>query len=303
MSRAKRWVFTLNNWTADEQNALQLAAPATAYCVWGRETGENNTPHLQGYVEFPSAIRFTTVKNRLGSSRYHLEVARGSAAQNRAYCIKDGDFTEHGELPAGGQGQRTDLDRFYDWSDAFVISNGRGPTTPEVARDFPAIITRYPRVMEVLRLRSQRQLFIEHAQPRGWQQRLRDTLEEDADDRKIHFVVDEEGGVGKSWFVRWYLDLHPDDTQMLATGRVADVAHAVRERTRVFLIDVPRGGLQFLQVQVLEAMKNRLIFSPKYCSTTKRLEHVPHVVVFTNEHPADVGIQLTADRYSWISTE
>ena len=300
MSRAKRWVFTLNNWSSDEQDALEAAAPATNYIVWGREVGENNTPHLQGYVEFPAAIRFTTVKNRLGSARFHLEVARGSATQNRAYCTKDGDYTEHGDPPTVGQGQRTDLDRFYDWSDAFFVGHGRGPTTPEVAGEFPAILTRYPRVMEVLRLRTQRQLFIENPQPREWQQRLRLELESDADDRKIHFVVDPDGGCGKSWFVRWFLDLHPDDTQMLSTGRVADVAYAVRARTRVFLIDIPRGGLEFLQTQVLEAMKNRLIFSPKYASGTKTLFQTPQIAVFTNEHPVDVNMQLTVDRYNYI---
>lgn len=297
-SRAKRWVFTLNNWTEDElQTILDAGRLRASYLVVGREQGEQGTPHLQGYVEWHVPIRFSTCK-RILSDRAHLEIARAPAPENRAYCTKENDFEEIGTCPTTGQGRRTDLDRFFDWSDEFAENNGRPPRTPEIARSHPAIATRFPRILEIVRLRCERSLFHQSPQPRDWQRRLREHLDAPPDDRKITFVVDPDGGLGKSWFVRWFLDINPAETQVFRPARVQDIAHAVRCRTKYFFFDVPRNGLAYLQFQVLESLKDRVVFSPKYNSTTKMLDHVPHVVVFCNEHPTD--LEMTYDRYEYF---
>lgn len=301
-SRAKRWVFTLNNWTANElANILDAGRTNAEYLVVGRECAPTTgTPHLQGYVEWNAACRFQTCKNRLGP-RVSVRIARADAAANRTYCTKEGDFEEIGECPTRGQGRRTDLERFFDWADEFGRENGRPPTTPEVARVHPTIAVRYPRCLEVIRLRCERSLFHHQPQPREWQQRLYDDLVAEPDDRKIKFVVDPTGGLGKSWFVRWFLDQHPSDCQVFRPARVQDIAHAVRVRTKYFFFDVPRNGMEFLQFQVLEQLKDRLIFSPKYQSTTKQLLSVPHVVVFCNEHPTES--EMSNDRYEYVNTD
>jgi len=46
--RLRRFVFTLNNYTEDEEAALQEFAQTTQWFIMGKETGENSTPHLQG---------------------------------------------------------------------------------------------------------------------------------------------------------------------------------------------------------------------------------------------------------------
>jgi len=303
--RAKRWCFTLNNPTANEvQHVIAFATQEPRLCdylVFGRELSSTGTPHLQGYVIFTTAHRLRAAKQSLGSDRFHLQVARGTPSQNRTYCTKENDYEEFGECPQVTQGRRTDLERFFDWADDFTSENGRPPTTPEAAATYPAILVKHGRLMDVVRLRAQRSLF--HVNPvlREWQQHLKDALDQPPDDRKIKFVIDPEGGLGKSWFVRHYLDIHPQTTQVFRPGKVSDLAHAVKIHCNVFLFDIPRDGLQFLQVQVLEMLKDRVIFSPKYHSQTKFLSSVPHVVVFTNEHPADVGITLTADRYDFVN--
>lgn len=303
-SRAKRWCFTLNNWTQPEYDALSVASSDASarvvYLIFGKETGESGTPHLQGYVEFQAAVRFTTVKNRLGLQRAHLQVARGSPQQNRDYCSKDGDYEEFGSFEPAQQGRRSDLEGFYEWADTFAEEKGRPPTTPEIAKEHPTIITRYRNIREIVQLRVGRRLFHPDPEPRAWQQSLADKLNEGASDRKIIFVVDPDGNSGKSWFCRWWYDQHPDCTQLMSIGRAQDIAHSVKVQTQYFLFDIPRGGLQFLQKQVLESLKNRWIYSPKYSSTYKELWCVPHVVVFSNEHPSDVeGFEFTPDRYEW----
>lgn len=98
---AKHWCFTLNNWTEDERGdveALYLLGDV-AYLVYGQEKGDEGTPHLQGYISFHDRHRLGYVKPKI--PRAHFEIARGSPAQNRDYCTKDGVFWEAGAVPKG----------------------------------------------------------------------------------------------------------------------------------------------------------------------------------------------------------
>lgn len=298
MSRAKRWCFTLNNYTNAEH--LHLAGAigderlGIEYLIYGKETGESGTPHLQGFVIFKAAVRLSTAKSRLALGRAHLEVARGSPQQASEYCKKDGDYEEYGELPEVTQGRRTDLDSFFQWADEFCNDNGRPPTYEDAAVEHPGIITKFPRALAVAEARCARPK-ISTGEPREWQVDLKDELLEPPDDRSVTFVVDEEGGKGKSWFVRYWLDNHRD-TQFMSVGKRDDLAHIVEPQTKYFLFDVPRGQMEFFQYSIVEQLKNRLVFSPKYLSRTKTLYKMPHVVVFSNEMP-DFE-KLTHDRFN-----
>jgi hypothetical protein len=107
-SRGRRWVFTLNNYTADDENRLNSLHDGIAkYLVYGRETAATGTPHLQGFIIFNDSRRFNNVRETLGS-RCHIEQSRGSNIDASEYCKKDGDFVEYGQLPSAG-GTRTDL--------------------------------------------------------------------------------------------------------------------------------------------------------------------------------------------------
>jgi len=106
MNRGRAWCFTLNNYTKEDVERIQ--GIVCKYLILGDETGESGTPHLQGYVSFATAKRFTAVKELLGE-RCHIENARGSAAENRAYCSKQKVLYEAGTIPAPGK--RNDLTR------------------------------------------------------------------------------------------------------------------------------------------------------------------------------------------------
>lgn len=118
--RAKVWCFTLNNYTNDDENALQDIEIAI-YILYGREVGENGTPHLQGMVEFPIRKTFNQVKAINGLQRAHIEVCYNPQASVE-YCKKDGDVFERGEL-SRGQGRRSDLDETMDR----LVSNSLSP--------------------------------------------------------------------------------------------------------------------------------------------------------------------------------
>lgn len=93
--RSRYWCFTLNNYDLEDEADIQ-AARNLQYLVYGREVGENGTPHLQGYIEFTDRVRMATIKNRTNCQEMHLEVAKGNAAQNRVYCTKQGSYHEEG---------------------------------------------------------------------------------------------------------------------------------------------------------------------------------------------------------------
>lgn len=69
------------------------------YYVFGKEVAPTSgTVHLQGYVYFKNGRTVVSVRKALAGA--HIEVAKGSAEQNRVYCCKGGDFEESGEIPA-----------------------------------------------------------------------------------------------------------------------------------------------------------------------------------------------------------
>lgn len=100
-SRSRSYVFTLNNFNADDVLDLRQSGRElrdVKYLVFGREIGESGTRHLQGYVQFKQPKSFAAAKRWI-SSRAHVEKANGKPWQAADYCKKDGDFEEFGVAP------------------------------------------------------------------------------------------------------------------------------------------------------------------------------------------------------------
>lgn len=289
----KHWCFTLNNYTQAEQIHLStlINNDQVNYLIYGREVGDNNTPHLQGFISFSLRKRLNNVKDLIGA-RCHLEAARGTPAQNREYCSKDGDFDEYGTLPSP-QGKRSDWDSYVE----YVQSLGRVPTQLEMARDFPALYARYATAMRTIAQANLDPVSLVPADTvlREWQEELSDELDSEPDDREIKFLIDHEGNTGKTFFCR-YLISRRDDVQVLRVGKRDDLAYAIDETKRVFIFDIPRTQMEFLQYPVLEMLKDQMVFSAKYHSVMKTLGQTPHVVVFGNEHP-DLN-KMSMDRFN-----
>lgn len=112
MSRVRAWVWTLNNFTAEDVvkiSELGVGDGADiSYLCYGKEVGESGTPHLQGYVYTRNPVGLSWVRKRI--PRAHFEVSRGRPDQAIAYCEKDGDFNERGVRPKSsiekGEGEK-----------------------------------------------------------------------------------------------------------------------------------------------------------------------------------------------------
>lgn len=296
MSQAKRWVFTINNYSDEDVARLNALGDTVTYLVYGDEVGENGTPHLQGFVIFDRSTRFNLAKERIGANA-HIEVTRGTSEQAANYCKKDGSFTEYGSLPQS-QGKRSDWDKYREW----VLELGRRPTRRELASTFPSLYARYSRkCFEIADAFLPAPRLVDQPPRVGWQEDLRNSIGDcgSAPPRQIAFVVDPHGGGGKSWFCQYCLSMFPERTQVLRIGKRDDLAYAIDESKDIFLVDVPRNQMTFLQYSVLEMLKDQMVFSPKYESTFKILRFKPYVIVLCNEAP-DMN-ELTADRYNIIN--
>jgi len=287
---AKNWCFTLNNYTDEDLERINGLGNQVQYLVVGKETGENGTPHLQGFVSLPQRKRMAFVKALIGGNP-HVEVARNVPASIQ-YCKKDGDFTEIGAI-AGGSGSRTDIDAFKEDVKGGNLSL---KSIRELHSETYAKYTRF--CLEYIQDHAPNKELPAHAL-RDWQQALNHSLNMEPDDRTITFCVDVTGNSGKTWFAHYYASLHPDKVQVLQPGRKADMAYALDATIRVLFIDAPRSKQgEFIQYDFLEDVKNGYVFSTKYESRVKQLEKC-HVCVMMNEQP-DME-KLSLDRYNIIN--
>lgn len=173
---AKNYIFVVNNYESLLDPDLW---PHMAFCIYQEEVGESGTPHLQGYVQFTQKRTFATVSQLPGLESAHIEVARGSPADNIAYCTKEegrlGGPYEYGTRPTKGQGARKDLDVISDQLKA-------GHSLKRIAEEFPSDFIRYHRGFAALQ---------SHVAPRR------------SDHMKTQvFVLFGAGGTGKSTFAR-----------------------------------------------------------------------------------------------------
>lgn len=296
--RGKYWVFTLNNPTDGEKLAVAALGQRefVQYLVVGREVAPTTgTPHLQGYIIFTSLHTLRRVK-LLISQRVFAQRAAGTPTQAADYCKKEGDYDEYGTLPTQTGGRRSDWEHFRE----FVVNHQPGRILDrEIFECFPGLYARYRESIHgfIDLIRGPISLVEDGAELRpGWQQDLYEYLETPANDREVRFYVDGAGDIGKSWFCRYMLTKKPDDVQVLCVGKRDDLANSIDGDKSIFLFDVPRGTMECLQYPVLEMLKNRMVYSPKYHGPMKKFRTPVHVIVFCNEEP-DYN-RMSADRFN-----
>lgn len=94
-SPSKKWCFTLNNYTSENENDIR--SKIESVCKqggFGKEVGESGTAHLQGWVEFKIKSRPVGIFPK----GMHWEKMKGSITDSITYCSKDGDYWGVGHL-------------------------------------------------------------------------------------------------------------------------------------------------------------------------------------------------------------
>jgi len=105
----RSWIWTLNNYTdAEVKELLGGDIGDLRFLCFGKEVGEQGTPHLQGYAEFHKPISVIGLKKRLGP-KLHLEGRRGTQTEAVLYCSKESVLYRRGTPARETQGARMDL--------------------------------------------------------------------------------------------------------------------------------------------------------------------------------------------------
>lgn len=105
ISPAKRWCFTLNNYTEEEISAIVPLFKEYCDCAFfSHEIGDSGTPHLQGYVEFivqrrPMSVIDCTTRIHWGDKDGKPCTRKATRAKNLAYCTKDNALVFSWGLP------------------------------------------------------------------------------------------------------------------------------------------------------------------------------------------------------------
>lgn len=291
-----RWCYTLNNPVLDRVPTHERMS----YHVHQLEAGAFGTQHFQGYFEVSgNRVRRSTVARWPGLQGSHLEVARGTAADNTAYCTKDegriqGPWID-GEPLADppGRGHRTDLHEVMD-------AIRTGVSDLELFISHPSVMANHHRFVTLFRAEYLSSLVVRAPLvPRlgTWQTGLWNQLDMPVDPRKIIWLWSVAGNIGKSYFANHY---RPDSSAVINGGRHSDiycVLEPIVTSLRTVFFDFAKSNTIY-PYAVMEQLKNGIFTNSKYVSRQVRFNPV-HVVVFANA-PPDIN-EMSADR--WATTQ
>lgn len=243
VNKAKKWIFTYNNYTLEEIGPIVLIFNSLcSKWVFQEETGENGTKHLQGCIFLKEKMRPTELKL---NKKIHWEVMKGTDLEAITYCSKNST--------------RTGL--IYK-SDNVIL----------------------PKPLKIIN------------ELRPFQIEIETMLLEEANDREIIWIYDEEGGKGKSSFCRYLI--HKYEACYITEGKKTDIINMIynyvlNQDLNMVLLDVPRDN-KSVSYKSLEEIKNGIICNTKY-ETGMRLINPPHIVIFANFYP-DTS-KFTSDRW------
>jgi len=108
------FVFTFNNYSAEQVEQVKALSTQSRYLVFGYEVGESGTPHLQGYCQLLKKVSLSKIGKMFP---WHVEPTVGSPAQASAYCKKSGNIEEFGTLSTPESGGDAEQQKWREISD------------------------------------------------------------------------------------------------------------------------------------------------------------------------------------------
>lgn len=295
--RLKNFCFTLNNYT--QQDIDYLSDFYDAYCnylIYGKEEGDNtHTPHLQGYIQLKKQTRFNTIKKLL--CRYHLEKAMGTPEQNMIYCSKGGCYVEFGTPLIKGSNKivkeniREQIKKCKSYNEVLEI---------EGIEKYLKFGKEYYYSLDKRRPEDYKDITL-----RPFQKKIVDYLNQEGTNREILFVIDKEGGKGKTFLCSYLLNTR-DDIFVCENGKSADILYNYSKNLKKnILIDIKRSvKLNEINYGVLESLINPFFTSTKYESQTIIKPFKSNMIVFMNNtNIIELSNYLSKDRIKILNLD
>lgn len=178
--KSRKYCFTLNNYSDLDLEHLKssIFLEKISYIIFGKEIAPTTgTPHLQGFFELPNPRSAVSLRKELPDGIW-LKPSKGTAIDNYVYCSKDGtDVFQHG-VPSteshGGKREKTKKINIRE----------------EAKKIF--LVKEYNNVKW-----------------KDWQQEVLNILEDEPDNRKIHWYWEDKGNKGKSYLAKWIASTFP----------------------------------------------------------------------------------------------
>lgn len=115
-----------------------------------------------------------------------------------------------------------------------------------------------------------------------WQHKCYEILMRKPNNRTIHWVYEPKGNCGKTAFCK-YMAVH-NGAIVFNNAPTKDIAFALPAAPRIVLFNMSRSSENRFNYNAVEAIKDGLIFSPKYEGRMKIFDS-PHVMIFANFEP------------------
>lgn len=244
--RARRWCFTLNNYTEEEEEQVKnFLVTYAQYFLYGHEIGaKKGTKHLQGYFEGRNAIDFHVIKEKL-SNKAHIEKAKGNRKHNTDYCSKGQDIVKS----------------FSSFQEKLKYK----------------ILKKYKDIMW-----------------KDWQQEVIAIVQQEPDERKIHWFWEPDGNTGKSFLCKF---LVAEFNAIICDGKKDNIFNQIKNamdneiEPKLVVLDIPRHNRNFVNFSVIEQIKNGCLYSGKYEGGVCLFEN-PHVICFSNSPPDEEELKM-----------
>lgn len=271
-ARARNWCFT----AFDVFDVKWLDDTNIRYYKYGEETcPTTNKNHLQGWLQLEKEKEMGWMKKLNPTA--HFEIIRGSIDSNEEYVSKDGKVQTKGTFKKARQ--RTDLKKVIE-----EIKEGKYERLDDSYLKFGRNIETLLDLVKTKEneAKANAEFFSKFQELRPHQVRWLELMDSQ-DDRKILWIFDKAGNIGKSYFARFMYMKFTEDTIILTNGKDADISFAYGGQKYV-IFDYCRSRQDHINYGILESLKNGLVFSSKYESRPK-IFMIPKVICLANFMP------------------
>ncbi len=243
---------------------------------------KTNKIHWQGYAEFTKPIRRRAAIKYLNIQGAHLETRRGTRQEARQYCEKETSRSAEGLVVVwgtwiAGQGCRTDIEEL-----ATRVESGESDYElgPENIFKYAKFIKNWRSIAQQKKGKEYLQNNFKEVTLNAAQQNMIQHIDEQ-NDRQITWVCDPIGGAGKTFLSKHLIASR--SAVRFTNGKNKDIAYAYNYE-KLVIIDLSRSAEGFINYGIMEDLKNGMIFSTKYESSTKVFEP-PKIIVMANFYP------------------